>query len=139
MMSSSEDSVLSASMWHLHLHGICLQCEHGHGMLPWPVGSAAALDDEALGAAVVSAFCVGRSNKHRTLDSATVLDDDVPRAAASPWMLDSAGVLDDDASGVAVGLGIFLGFSWSMASCVGLFFGCGAGVGFFFGCGAAFM
>jgi hypothetical protein len=48
-------------------------------------------------------------------------------------------VLDDDASRVAVGLGIFLGFSWSMASCVGLFFGCGAGVGFVFGCGAAFM
>jgi len=65
-------------MWHLHLHGICLQCEHGHGMLPWPVGSAAALDDEALGAAVVSAFFVGSGNKHRTLDSAEVLDDDVP-------------------------------------------------------------
>ena len=48
--------VLSSALWHLHLHGIILQCVHGHGALHWTLDTAAALELDAESPALACAW-----------------------------------------------------------------------------------
>ena len=119
--------VLSSALWHLHLHGICEHCVHGHGTPHGTLDTGAALELDVPPPGSVCSWQVTLG-----ITAAPLELDGPPPGSVCSWPV-TLGItalleLDDDSAGVTAALGRFLAshLHWGMSLGLGLFLGCGA-------------